>query len=52
MQAALSTFNIPSVIYTTENLFHSHEAVEMARVLKGIAQPNNERALRVSFQQT
>ncbi|MBW1828240.1 MAG: exodeoxyribonuclease V subunit beta, partial [Deltaproteobacteria bacterium] len=49
MQTALTRLNIPSVIYTSENLFHSHEAIEMARVLAGIAQPNNERLLRVSL---
>jgi len=49
MQTALRKLNIPSVIYTTENLFHSHDAIEMARVLAGIAQPNNERLLRVSL---
>jgi len=49
MQTALTALNIPSVIYTTENLFHSQEALEMVRVLAGIAQPGNEGLMRVSL---
>ncbi|MCP4575604.1 MAG: exodeoxyribonuclease V subunit beta [Deltaproteobacteria bacterium] len=49
IQEALSELNIPSVLYTTENLFASHEAREMEQVLAGIARPNNERLLRVSL---
>ncbi len=49
MQTALTELNIPSVIYTTENLFYSHEAIEMVRVLAGIAQPGNEGLMRVSL---
>jgi exodeoxyribonuclease V beta subunit len=46
MQKALSALNIPSVLYTTENLFDSHEALEMERVLAGINEPNNESLLK------
>jgi exodeoxyribonuclease V beta subunit len=46
MQKALSALDIPSVLYTTENLFDSHEALEMERVLTGISEPNNESLLR------
>lgn len=46
MQKALSALNIPSVLYTTENLFDSHEALEMERVLAGISEPNNESLLK------
>ncbi len=46
MQEALSSLGIPSVLYTTENLFDSHEALEMERVLAGICEPNNERLLK------
>ena len=46
MQDALSALDIPSVIYTTENLFDSHEALEMERVLAGISEPNNESLLK------
>jgi len=46
MQEALSSRGIPSVLYTTESLFDSHEALEMERVLAGISEPNNERLLK------
>jgi len=49
MQKALAELNIPSVLYTADSLFVSREALEMERVLAGIAQPNNERLLRVSL---
>ena len=39
MQEALSELKIPSVLYTTGNLFDTHEAMEMSRVLEGIANP-------------
>ena len=46
IQKALSALDIPSVLYTTENLFDSHEALEMERVLAGISEPNNESLLK------
>jgi len=49
VQQALTELNIPSVLYTTDNLFASHEALEMEQVLAGIVQPNNERLLRASL---
>ncbi|MFC1885229.1 exodeoxyribonuclease V subunit beta [Thermodesulfobacteriota bacterium] len=42
MQEALSAYNIPSVLFSTGNLFSSHEAMEIERVLTGISEPNNE----------
>ncbi len=49
MQQALSELKVPSVLYTTDNLFVSHEALEMERVLAGIVQPDKERALKSSL---
>ncbi len=48
MQKALFQFKIPSVLYVTDNLFASNEALEMERVLEGIAQPENEMLLKAS----
>ncbi|MCD6353663.1 MAG: exodeoxyribonuclease V subunit beta [Proteobacteria bacterium] len=49
MQESLSTLHIPSVLYSTGNLFDSHEALEMERVLTGIIDPNNERIVRAAL---
>ena len=46
MQEALAGFNIPSVLYSTANLFDSHEALEVERVLGGIAEPGRESLVR------
>lgn len=46
VQAALSGLNIPSVLHSSGNLFDSREALEMERVLAGIALPNNEKVLK------
>jgi exodeoxyribonuclease V beta subunit len=49
IQKALSAFTIPSVLYTTENLFDSHEALEMERVMAGINEPNNDGLLKAAL---
>ena len=49
MQAALSALNIPSVLCTTENLFDSHEAMEMERLLAAIVEPNGDIRLRAAL---
>ena len=49
MQEALSALKIPSVLHSTGNLFESHEAVEMERVLMGIAETKNERFLKAAL---
>ncbi len=49
MQKTLSALNIPSVLYTTENLFDSHEALEMERVMAGINEPNNDGLLKAAL---
>lgn len=46
MQKALMAYKIPSVLHSDSNIFDSHEALEMERVLAGIVQPNSERFLR------
>lgn len=49
MQRALSALNIPSVLYTTESLFQSHETDEIQCVLAAIASPNNEPAIKAAL---
>lgn len=49
MQQALSAFNIPSVLYSTESLFDSHEAMEMERVLTAIAEPHTEKFIKAAL---
>jgi exodeoxyribonuclease V beta subunit len=46
MQRALSERNVPSVLYSTENLFDSHEALEMERFLAAVVEPNDESLLK------
>jgi exodeoxyribonuclease V beta subunit len=46
MQDAFSLLNIPGVLYSTGYLFDSHEAMEMERLLTGIAEPDNENFIR------
>ncbi len=49
IKAALSALNIPSVLYTTDNLFASHEALEVERIMAAVAQPDSEKLLKVSL---
>lgn len=42
----LSAKKIPSVLYNTGNIFDSHEALEMQRVLSSVSEPGNERRLK------
>jgi len=42
----ISAKRIPAVLYSAGNIFDSHEALEMERILAGIAEPGNERLLR------
>ena len=46
MQKALSKLRIPSVLYSTGNLFDTDEAAEMNRVLEGIINPKREGLIR------
>jgi exodeoxyribonuclease V beta subunit len=49
MQQSLSDLNIPAVVYSTNNLFDSYEAMEVQRILESIAEPNNETLLKAAF---
>jgi exodeoxyribonuclease V beta subunit len=49
MQQALGELQIPSVLYTTDNLFDTHEALEAERILAALAQPNNESLIRAAL---
>ncbi|MBW1999574.1 MAG: hypothetical protein JRJ29_16640 [Deltaproteobacteria bacterium] len=42
IQKDLSALNIPSIVYSSANLFESHEALELERVLASIVEPGNE----------
>ncbi len=49
MQKALASLRIPAVLYSTENLFDTHEAMETERVLCGIAAPHNSNTLKAAL---
>ncbi|MEW6665762.1 MAG: exodeoxyribonuclease V subunit beta [Thermodesulfobacteriota bacterium] len=49
LQQVLSTLRIPSVLYSTGNLFESHEAMELERVLMAVAAPEDGRSLRAAL---
>lgn len=49
MQRALSERYVPSVLYSTENLFDSHEAMEMERFLAAVAEPGEEALLKAAL---
>ena len=49
VQKALTALTIPSVLYTTENLFDSHESLEIERVMAGISEPNNGGLLKAAL---
>lgn len=49
VQEALAELKIPSVLYSTGNLFDSPEAMEVCRLLRGIASPHQERLLRAAL---
>jgi exodeoxyribonuclease V beta subunit len=46
MQRALSDRYVPSVLYSTENLFDSHEAMEMERFLAAVVEPREESLIK------
>jgi exodeoxyribonuclease V beta subunit len=49
MQDVLSGLHIPSVLHGAADLFESHEAQEMERVLAGIVEPNNETLVKAAL---
>jgi len=49
MQEALTQHGIHSVVYTTGNLFDTQEAQQVELLLRGIAEPNEETAVRAAL---
>jgi exodeoxyribonuclease V beta subunit len=49
VQRALSERSVPSVLYSMENLFDSHEAMEMERFLAAVAEPKEESLLKAAL---
>ncbi|MCP4105418.1 MAG: exodeoxyribonuclease V subunit beta [Desulfobacteraceae bacterium] len=49
IQNALLDYNIPGVLYNTGNVFESCEALELERILDGIARPNSEKFLKAAL---
>jgi exodeoxyribonuclease V beta subunit len=49
MKHVLSQRNIPSVLYSTGNLFDTHEALEVERLLASIVEPSNEGLLKTAL---
>ena len=49
IQEALRNLNIHSVLHSTGNLFDTHEALEMERVLAAIAEPHFENLIRIAL---
>jgi exodeoxyribonuclease V beta subunit len=48
-QEALTDLGVHSVVYTTGNLFDTQEARQMELLLRGVAQPNDETAVRTAL---
>ncbi len=49
MQTALGRLKIASVLYTTENLFDTYEALEVQRILEGLVNPLREGRIRAAL---
>ena len=49
VKARLSARGLPSVLYSTGNIFDSHEAMEIEKVLLSIAEPDNMGYLRAAL---
>jgi exodeoxyribonuclease V beta subunit len=49
VQSALSERSVPSVLFSTANLFDSREAMEMERFLAAVAQPREESLLKAAL---
>ncbi|MEW6673566.1 MAG: exodeoxyribonuclease V subunit beta [Thermodesulfobacteriota bacterium] len=49
MKRYLSRVRVPAVLCSTGNIFESFEAMEMERLLAGIAEPDNDRKLRAAL---
>jgi exodeoxyribonuclease V beta subunit len=49
VQDALMASGIHSVLHSAGNLFDTHESLEMARILQGIAEPHSDGMVRVAL---
>ena len=49
IQEALRSLGIHSVLHSTGNLFDTHEALEMERVLAALAEPHSEGVIRIAL---
>ncbi len=49
IQDALKTMNIPSVIYSSQSIFESYEAMEIERVMTAVAEHSNERRIKAAL---
>ncbi len=49
MKMALNSVNVPCVIYSTENIFTTHEAYEISYILAAIAEPSNESRVKAAL---
>jgi exodeoxyribonuclease V beta subunit len=48
-QEALTRLNIPSVLYSAENVFKSEEAVELQYILAAVSEPGDERFIKAAL---
>jgi len=49
MQSALKQANIPSVVYTGETVFKSHEALELGQIYQAVMDPTDEGRVKVAL---
>ena len=49
IQEALHKFTVPNVLHSHDSVFHSHEAMELLRVLQSVADPTQEMLLRAAL---
>lgn len=49
MKSELSRRNIPAVIYSTGNVFHSNESLELRQILQAVLRPGDDGALKAAL---
>ncbi len=49
IQKALTQLQIPSVLFSKESIFVSHEIMEIDRILQAVATPNNESLIKAAL---
>ena len=49
VQEALKRFRVPAVLYGTESIFESREAVDVSRVMRAVADPSNGVLVRAAL---